>query len=172
MKYDFLEGFSGKWWVWLIAVVIGAWAALFVANYYQSWKVEAPYRAQDRELRDSLKALEKEGERITNLYKNDTYGGTTPEETLQLFITAMEEEDYELASKYFLPEQQEEQFSVFLKMKRPEFYINILKTYEQQGALFPDGTTYEIDFFKDGQQFHFERFIFNEYTKVWKLKDF
>jgi hypothetical protein len=33
--------------------------------------------------------------------KADTYGGKTPEETLQMFIDALKNEDIELASKYF-----------------------------------------------------------------------
>jgi hypothetical protein len=33
--------------------------------------------------------------------KADTYGGKTPEETLQMFIDALKKEDIELASKYF-----------------------------------------------------------------------
>lgn len=32
----------------------------------------------------------------------DVYGGTTPEETLQLFIAALRESDMDLASKYFV----------------------------------------------------------------------
>ncbi len=34
--------------------------------------------------------------------RNDTYGGKTPQETLNLFIDALEKEDVELASKYFI----------------------------------------------------------------------
>jgi len=38
----------------------------------------------------------------------DTYGGETPEETLELFISALEKGDVELASKYFVLDKQEE----------------------------------------------------------------
>ncbi len=41
-------------------------------------------------------------------YKNDTYGGDTPEETLQLFIDALKAGDIELASKYFVVDKQGE----------------------------------------------------------------
>lgn len=34
--------------------------------------------------------------------RNDAYGGKTPQETLNLFIDALEKEDIELASKYFI----------------------------------------------------------------------
>ncbi|MBI1975090.1 MAG: hypothetical protein HYS57_01870 [Parcubacteria group bacterium] len=40
--------------------------------------------------------------------KNDTYGGKTPEETYQLFLQALEKQDIELASKYFVREKQGE----------------------------------------------------------------
>ena len=36
----------------------------------------------------------------------DTYGGKTPQETLDMFISAVEKGDYELASKYFVVERQ------------------------------------------------------------------
>lgn len=47
-------------------------------------------------------------------YKNDTYGGVTPEETLQLFITALKNGDTDLAAKYFLIDDQEK-WSKYLK---------------------------------------------------------
>jgi len=45
---------------------------------------------------------------LENAYKDDTYGGATPEETLALFIDALKKGDAELASKYFVPEKREE----------------------------------------------------------------
>ncbi|MBI1957439.1 MAG: hypothetical protein HYS44_03220 [Candidatus Niyogibacteria bacterium] len=45
---------------------------------------------------------------LERLYAEDTYGGQTPEETLQLFIDALKAGDIELASRYFLPEDREE----------------------------------------------------------------
>ena len=38
----------------------------------------------------------------------DTYGGKTPQETLNMFIEVLRNEDLELASKYFAPEMDEE----------------------------------------------------------------
>lgn len=57
----------------------------------------SPEAKQAREARAVLEQLNEE-------YENDTFGGQTPEETLELFIAALEEGDIELASKYFLPE--------------------------------------------------------------------
>lgn len=39
----------------------------------------------------------------------DTYGGKTPQETLQMYIEAVEKGDYELASKYFIEEKRDEE---------------------------------------------------------------
>jgi len=49
----------------------------------------------------------KELEKLVEEYKNDPYGGDTPEETLRLFISALKEGDVELASKYFVFDEQE-----------------------------------------------------------------
>ncbi len=39
-------------------------------------------------------------------YKDDTYGGKTPEETWAMFLDALKKGDVELASKYFVVEKQ------------------------------------------------------------------
>ena len=155
----------------MIAVPLFSWSAIWMYDLYDDWRYFAPLRAEQKELRASIEAWEQEGKDLIKLYKKDTHGGDTPEETLLLFITALEMEDYELASKYYLVEQQEEQLRIFTKMKRPEFYINILKTYERQLIPFDNGIVYEIEFFNNGEQKHLERFSINKYTGVWKLED-
>ena len=45
---------------------------------------------------------------IEKLYRDDKYGGKTPEETFDLFIAALEKGDIELASKYFVLNKQEQ----------------------------------------------------------------
>ncbi|MDO8585306.1 MAG: hypothetical protein Q7R85_04295 [bacterium] len=39
-----------------------------------------------------------------DIFRNDTYGGATPEETLKLFVAALREGDVEKASLYFMPD--------------------------------------------------------------------
>lgn len=60
---------------------------------------------------------------------NDTYGGKTPQETLALFITAVEEGDYELASKYFVVEKQGEELKSLRESERKNIdnIISLLK---------------------------------------------
>ncbi|MBI1998711.1 MAG: hypothetical protein HYS73_00025 [Parcubacteria group bacterium] len=76
----------------IIATALAVWAG----TVYLS-----PEARKAREANDYLERLQAE-------YANDTYGGATPEETLALFIAALEKGDIELASKYFLPEDREE----------------------------------------------------------------
>ena len=101
-------------------------------DLYDDWRYFAPLRAEQKELRASIEAWEQEGKDLIKLYKKDTHGGDTPEETLLLFITALEMEDYELASKYYLVEQQEEVYKELDGIDEFSFYLKILKTYERQ----------------------------------------
>jgi len=50
--------------------------------------------------------------------QDDQYGGTTPEKTYQLFLTALEDNDLDLASKYFIFNRQEEYRQLFLSIQK------------------------------------------------------
>ncbi|MFH0803882.1 MAG: hypothetical protein V1877_02080 [Candidatus Tagabacteria bacterium] len=80
----------------LFAVIIFlAGGAIWLDRYYQ-WRKSPQYQAEKY-----LKEMEQK-------YREDTYGGFTPEETLQLFIDALKKGDTDLASKYFVVDKQEE----------------------------------------------------------------
>ena len=59
----------------------------------------------------------------------DTYGGKTPQETLLMYIEAVEKGDYELASRYFIGEYQEKELRSFdgATEKGIENILNVLK---------------------------------------------
>ena len=92
------------------AAFVGVGALLWFAGFYFN-----PDARQERAALRYIQNLEEQ-------YKNDTYGGATPEETLSLFIAALEAGDVELASKYFLPDERE------------EIKQNLLQASEQQGG--------------------------------------
>src|SRR3989338_11135283 len=50
-------------------------------------------------------------------YREDPYGGNTPEETLQLFIDALKKGDIELAAKYFVLDKQSDWQNKLEKIK-------------------------------------------------------
>ncbi len=77
------------------AIIVFGWISVQLVQYYQ-WRKSPNYEAEKY-----LNELEQK-------YRDDTYGGNTPEETLQLFIDALKNNDINLASKYFVVDKQEE----------------------------------------------------------------
>lgn len=71
---------------------------LFVAIIGAVW---GAYLLYDSLRFDPVEAALEYQERYESAMKADTYGGATPQETLDLFIAALRAEDVELASKYF-----------------------------------------------------------------------
>lgn len=87
-----------------VAIVALAFGSIYYISYYNSPEQKAIRYYAD---------LERQ-------YAEDTYGGSTPEETLQLFIDALKAGDIELASKYFVVEKREE----MKKLLQDEFEVS------------------------------------------------
>jgi len=88
--------------------------------YYQSWKIGNEYRQFE--------------EGIIKYFKEDTYGGKTPQETYDLYITALKNNDLDLASKYFYWKKQVEQKDKLEEIKNKgelEKYISNLPKWEE-----------------------------------------
>lgn len=85
----------------IIGIVIFGWGYFYglpiIKQKIGQWKVG--------NLAEALKKAEEEDYKLALA---DTYGGKTPQETLDMFIDAVEKGDYELASKYFVIPKQEE----------------------------------------------------------------
>jgi hypothetical protein len=69
----------------------------------------------------------------------DTYGGKTPAETLQMYIEAIEKGDYELASKYFIEPNREEELESSLNMTNENLKKYIIKLKEAISKLENEG---------------------------------
>ena len=88
-----------SWWKYAVGVLVIIIAVLGgYIGWYQYFSSDAKYR---REVEQSALELPAKLEAYKKAREADTYGGKTPEETLQLFIEALENRDLELASKYF-----------------------------------------------------------------------
>lgn len=85
----FLKFFGGG-----LVIVLLSLALIYGLDYYH-YRRSPEYQAQ------------KYFEDLRRQYEQDTYGGDTPEETLRLFIDALKNGDIELASKYFVVDEQE-----------------------------------------------------------------
>lgn len=107
----------------VLATLLGFFGFLVAFDYglksYNQWKGE-------QGVESLKKALEKMEEDAYQKMMADTYGGKTPEETLDMFISAVEKGDYELASRYFVVEKQEEELESLKKSKKENIH-NVMK---------------------------------------------
>ena len=114
--------------------------------------------------------LEKYLAKRDELYAQDTYGGDTPEETLELFIKALKAGDVELASKYFRLEDQEKELGELklLNENQAYNYINMLQTGsdkycdDEKNECEINGTYKDVDILV-------AKFIQNPQTNKWKI---
>jgi len=70
-----------------------------------------------------------EFEALEEAYRMDTNGGETPEETLDLFVVALETGDAGLAASYFVPEKRgemEKTVKNWIRNNRVEFIVSLL----------------------------------------------
>lgn len=108
---------------------------------------------------------------------SDTYGGKTPQETLDLFVAALRAEDVDLASKYFMLDD---------NLSR-EKWVKTLGVFKERGFLddmvrdigeaIPNSSDSidENDFKyilldKEGLATTTINFRLNTYSKVWKIE--
>ena len=116
--WKFVAGFLGI----IIGVFVLTNVGLWLWQSYNQWQGEK----RVERLAQELKRLEQENYQRAMA---DTYGGKTPQETLQMYIEAVEKGDYELASKYFIGEKREKELESFTGATQ-EFikkYINLVK---------------------------------------------
>ncbi len=111
-------------------------------------------------------------------YREDIYGGKTPEETWNLFLTALEKEDIEEASRYFVVDKREkmkEELEGAKKEGRMEkvfLFFNKKLIEENPENLSRSQTAYYHIQIKDKNgetEAYGIVFKFNEFTHVWKI---
>lgn len=130
---------KGKWkirvaFVAIIFLVVGG---VIGTRAYQLWK----------EVDDAdLFALKMED--LKKQQEADTFGGTTPYETLEMYIAAIEKGDFALASKYFVIEKQEAEL-LKLQGSPEKNVLNINSMLKQalgeEGGYSPDKKAFTID---------------------------
>src|SRR3989338_1022782 len=95
----------------------------------------------------------------------DTYGGKTPQETLQMYIDAVEKGDYELASRYFVKSKQEEELRALQAAEKADI-DNVIKLMKETEN---DSGSYSVD----RKTFIVRKPILTEYTfypsGIWKI---
>ena len=108
---------------------------------------------------------------LDEVYKKDTYGGATPEETLALFIDALKKGDTDLAAKYFVPEKQKQE-AEDLKIGKEKGNLDFLIGYLEKASYGKENLKnfYQMTVAENGKAIFNISFVFNPSTKVWKLE--
>jgi len=108
--------------------------------------------------------------------EEDTYGGKTPQETLNMFISALEKGDIDLAAKYFALDENlsRKQWEDGLKKAKEEGRIEGIVSLLKQAKDLPresNPETYQFAVFdKNGMVAHTIYMIFNKHSSVWKME--
>ena len=107
----------------LILLIIAYFVFDAVYFYGKKWWGE-------RQVQKLAETLEKYQQDLFDKKAADKIGGKTPQETLQMFIDAVEKGDYDLASKYFVVEKQKQELKNL--QNSPEKNIeNVMKLLKQ-----------------------------------------
>lgn len=146
-----------------MTVVVAGLAGFLVWQWYGGY---SEYRA--------YKNLER---RYVQAMTEDIYGGKTPQETLDLFVEALKKEDVELASKYFMLDD---------NLSR-EKWVKTLQLFKERGVLddmagdvkgakedlkerIDENDFKFIIYDKNGDVGTWVNMQFNKYSKVWKIE--
>ncbi len=164
---------------WKKVFLTGALAILVVVGIfymYRDWKEARDFVAQDfntflevprsdREIANYTKFMER-------TYREDTYGGATPEETLKLFTDALKAGDTDLAAKYFVVEKQIERREIFENWERNNklgSVINLLEDVDK--ADYISSNNAQISFLnQSGIVGIIVSFVKNPQTNKWKIE--
>ena len=149
-------------WIFFVLLVVALAMAYF---YWQTFlKTSTPEEAAEEYLKN-----------YQELMKADSYGGQTPEETLQLFIDALKKEDMDLASKYFLldDEGKRDKWVAYLLDLKDKGQMQ--KLAEDLGRAKAGIASYEADytfevFNEDGTVGVSVDMELNELSGVWKIE--
>ena len=143
------------------AIAIGAVVFLlmifFGLSKYGEWSLD----------RNIKKIIENEN----RPYLEDIYGGKTPKETLELFIVAVEKEDFDLASKYFILSKQGGWRDRLTKGKKNNDLNNFLKLIDDEIGILSSADPLWIS----EDHYISTNSVLFEYVKypqgIWKIKE-
>ncbi len=166
-----------------VFVVIAALAVvLVIAGVIMWFGYFSPAAREERRMQEQVDRATRAIAEMEEAFRNDTYGGKTPEETLQLFITALEAGDIELASKYFALEDNMNDPDYLTRRKweeglqqKTEEELKSVVSILQRAIPDEDSSAYESDykFIVQDSQGELEAFINMELNKnsgVWKIE--
>lgn len=146
----------------LFAILLLVAGGYFVWDRFFKYDVMKVYQAAEKKYVEAMKA--------------DVYGGKTPKETLDLFVAALRANDIDLASKYFLLDENasREKWVEYLAAIEAKNLLSKMADDISRDAK-PLGSVYEGNFAfglfgNDGTVAISIRLRLNTHTKVWKIE--
>lgn len=126
---------------------------------------------------DPVKAYETAEKKYVEAMKADTYGGKTPQETLDLFVKALRAGDVELASKYFLIDENasREEYLAALKTAKDANRLEKIADIIAKAVILKDRTGLDgsdayFGTYQNGKLIADFTLRLNKYTGVWKIE--
>jgi len=170
---DQLKSKKIKFIIWFIVLLFGVYALIWVYENYFSEK--AKETKQQQKNYEKYLAWKSSYEKAMS---EDTYGGKTPEETLNLFVEALKKEDLELASKYFVLNSNGERDPKWLEaLQKTKEAGKLKEVIELLSKAKPDyeNISNKEDFkFKsydnNGKLKAYVDLEFNKYSGIWKIE--
>ena len=145
----------------VVGTVLGLSLLAGIALQFISNEGSYPSREESQQIVD----------RMNSEYVNDTYGGTTPEETLRLFTDALKKGDTELASKYFLPEDRLDNKKYLDEMLKKNEISKIINDIDS-GEVSLSGDKAFLSIFENGRKVAGLVLGKNTKTSRWKIIEF
>jgi hypothetical protein len=154
-----------------IMLLLGAGAYMYLSSVRPS---------SDFALSPQEKYIKSENEKSAALeeaYKNDPYGGSTPEETLQMYIEALGKGDIEMAVNLFAVEDREKAFdrlSMTMDNGNLTWFADVLRNKNGVNNVYCSDISAEcsVTFYSnEKEQIHFEKMKRNGFSLKWKLRE-
>lgn len=137
---------------------------------YQRWH-------ESKQAYEAMQKFEQAMKEYNKTLEEDTYGGKTPQETLDMFISALEQGDIDLAAKYFVLDENlsRKQWEDGLKKAEQESkiseIISLCRKFKPALTQSWVTTTYEFVILgEDGVADYIMQMEFNNYSGVWKIE--
>ncbi len=153
----------------LLGIIFLTLAILAGGKFYFFWRGTRAVQ----ELAEALKRAEEEDYQRAMA---DTYGGKTPQETLRMYIDAVEKGDYELASRYFIIERQEREsdyLTLLSDNKKISWFLEkMLKKAFTESSKYQniDEKHYKIEIESEEPNIYYAIIDFFKYpNNVWKI---
>jgi len=131
---------------------------------------------ESKQAYEAMQKFEQAMKEYNKTLEEDTYGGKTPQETLVMFISALEKGDIDLAAKYFALDENlsRKQWEDGLKKAKEEGRIEEIVSLLKRAKDLPresNPQTYQFAIFdKNGMVSHTIYMTFNQHSGVWKIE--